>query len=786
VQKLNQTRTALIRWNNLHFGKIQVKIKANLASLDQIQMSPPNPQSCLTESLVKKELDDLLLKEETLWRSKSRESWLKCRDLNTRFYHSSTLIRRRSNAVNFLKTNEGAWLSNRAEIGGSFVSHFSNLYSSSKPPVAEDMLSLFSPTISEEDNIFLCSLPPEEEIVQSLSSLGSTKAPGPDGFTALFYKKYWAIVKLDVLNSISNFFQNKQLLFEQNHTHIALVPKLAGSHSVNHFRPISLCNITYKIITKILANRLKTILPKLISLLQSAFVPSRNIQDNTILAHELLHSFKNKKGKGGFMFLNMDMEKAFDKMEWIFILSIMEKLGFHPIWISWISLCISSVSFSIILNGSPFGKFSPERGLRQGDPLSPFLFILGTEVISRLLYREEALGNIRGLKISRHSPAIHHLLFADDLLIFGKATPKEAKSIQTCLEKYCLWSGQSINPGKSSIRFSKNTNPSTSALILDLLPFSPNPTKSIYLGLPILFGNSKRAAFQFIYDRVYSKMEGWRAKTLSQASRLMLIKSVAASIPSYAMSTFLLPKSICSQLDRSFKNFWWGFPTSKTRNLSLKSWNSLCIPKASGGLGFRRMKDVNLSLMAKLGWKLLTGADYLWVSQLSGKYLNSGSFLSPSSISATSWLWKGITKTKPLISLGVCKKIHRLSLLLAWSSSWIPTSPSFTPSPLPLSLAAHPDLKVSDLILPNDSWNLPLLTSLFTPTSVKEIMKTYINPNPTSSFIWTPSPSGLFTTRSAYKLLNNQRLSTASSPLDSSSWKSLWKLNLNARLILLL
>jgi hypothetical protein len=129
-------------------------------------------------------------------------------------------------------------------------------------------------------------------------------------------------------------------------------------------------------------------------------------------------------------------------------------------------------------------------------------------------------------------------------LIFGKATPKEANSIHSCLEKYCLWFGQSINFGKSSIRFSKNTNPSTIALILDIVPYSPNPAKSIYLGLPILFGNFKKAAFQNIIDRVNSKMDGWRAKSLSQAGRLLLIKFVAAAIPSYAMSTFLLPKSI--------------------------------------------------------------------------------------------------------------------------------------------------------------------------------------------------------------------------------------------------
>jgi hypothetical protein len=158
---------------------------------------------------------------------------------------------------------------------------------------------------------------------------------------------------------------------------------------VNHFRPISLCNISYKIISKILANRLKSTVHKIISPLQSTFVPKRSIQDNIIIAHELLHSFKLKRGKCGFMFLKMDMEKAFDKMEWNLILSIMQHLGFHVTWLQWIKSCISSPSFSILLNGSPFGLFSPSRGLRQRDPLSPFLFILGSELLSRLLFKEK-------------------------------------------------------------------------------------------------------------------------------------------------------------------------------------------------------------------------------------------------------------------------------------------------------------------------------------------------------------------------------------------------------------
>jgi hypothetical protein len=472
-------------------------------------------------------------------------------------------------------------------------------------------------------------------------------------------------------------------------------------------------------------------------------------------------------------------------------LAVLEKLGFSPVWISWIKACISTPTFSILLNGSPFGFISPGRGLRQGDPLSPFLFILGSEVLSRLLFKEERIGSIHGLKIARNCPAIHHLLFADDLLLFGKASVSVVASFNSCLVKYCRWSGQKINTSKSSIKFSKNIPSTKSEAIASILPYPSNLSTSLYLGLPILMGNSKIRAFQGIIDKVLGRIEGWKAKSLSQAGRLVLIKSVAAALPSYAMSSFLLPKSFCAELDRIFKNFWWGFSASKTRNLTLKAWDSICKPKELGGLGLRRMREVNLALISKLGWNLLNKSDLMWVSQLHCKYLSSTSFLSPLPHSSSSWLWKGILKSTHFLIKGACNRIHSLSSLPIWSSTWIPSTPSFIPSPSPWLTHPLPNLLVSDLffsdpILSIPAWNLPLLNYLFDENTIREVLKTNFSPNSQNFYIWTPAANGLFSTKSAHRLISSQRSNPPNSPLTASNWKLLWKLNLNDRLRLFL
>jgi hypothetical protein len=234
------------------------------------------------------------------------------------------------------------------------------------------------------------------------------------------------------------------------------------------------------------------------------------------------------------------------------------------------------------------------------------------------------------------------------------------------------------------------------------------------------------------------------------------------------------------------------FPSKKSKNLSLKAWDSICTPKALGGLGVRKMREVNLALITKLSWKLLNNSNSLWVSQLQGKYLNSNSFLSPHSLSSSSsWLWKGILKSHSFISKGAYFRIHSSSSLPIWSSLWIPTIASFFPSPSILLSHLFLNLLVSNLfnLDPSQSvsnWNIPLLQSLFDTTSIREILKINFTAQTETKLFWTHSSKGEFSTKSAHSLISSQRIVSTQIPLSPSQLKLFWKINLNDRLKLFL
>ena len=256
------------------------------------------------------EIQELLKREEILWHQKSRIKSLASFDLNTRFFYLSTMIRRRRNFIDFMKKENGEWISGWEEIGQCFQNFFNNLFSSSTLDIPYDLNNLIPRCITTEDNEMLLAMPSMEEIKTTVFSMDSHKAPRPDGMSPLFFKHYWHLIGGDIVDAILSFFQGDCMLREINHTFITLIPKHERAAMVNQFKPISLCNVLYKIISKLLTNRLRPLIHKMIFPWQAAFIQGRKIQDNSIIAHEIIQTMRKKKGKEKWMAIKLDMEKA--------------------------------------------------------------------------------------------------------------------------------------------------------------------------------------------------------------------------------------------------------------------------------------------------------------------------------------------------------------------------------------------------------------------------------------------------------------------------------------------
>jgi hypothetical protein len=243
-----------------------------------------------------------------------------------------------------------------------------------------------------------------------------------------------------------------------NRTNIALIPKVKNPTRVTEFRHISLCNVMYKVISKVLANRLKKILPLIISPVQSAFILGRLITDNVLVAYEMLHTIHTcMRGKKGFMAVKLDMSKTYDMVEWGFLKTVMSKLGFDQRWIDLIMMCVTTVQYVVVANGQPCGSIIPGRGLRQGDPISPYLFLLCAEALSSMLTKANEDGVLTRVPTSKRGPRISHPFFADDSLLFCRSTRSQWQFMTNVLRRYEEALGQHLNSDKTSIFFSKNS-----------------------------------------------------------------------------------------------------------------------------------------------------------------------------------------------------------------------------------------------------------------------------------------------------------------------------------------
>lgn len=395
MTNLKNNKVALKTWNRHHFGNVQSRI-ADLKKLIELLQSLPQTYHVMEqERLAHAELDEIWLREKLLWKAKARVKWLMEGDANTHFFHTTTITHRRYNHIHSIfNIDTHTRIYEPDMIGDIFVKYYTNLFSSAAYSFPFDFQHLIEPSIDATQNLDLLRPPSPDEVHHAVGSMNSHKSPGPDEMSPLFYKKFWGTIGEDVISAVQSFFQGGGLSRAVNHTFLTLIPKRAAANKVDQFRPIALCNVFYKVITKILALRFKGMLNDIIHPSQTAFIPSHSIMDNVIINHEAMVYLRSRRGKTGYMAVKVDMSKAYDMVEWDVLHSILSTHGFSDQFKNLIAQCISSTHFSALVNGSPCGFFQGSRGIRQGDPISPALFTLLADLLSRILSRSEAQGTL--------------------------------------------------------------------------------------------------------------------------------------------------------------------------------------------------------------------------------------------------------------------------------------------------------------------------------------------------------------------------------------------------------
>ncbi|CAN0870549.1 Putative ribonuclease H protein At1g65750 [Linum grandiflorum] len=767
--QLSLLASGLRRWNKDVFGIIE-KRKAGLEKrLEEAEIATSDDSTLIgAEMAIRRELEDTLRQEELLWLQKSRNEWNVDGDRNTKFFHLTTLRRRARNRITCLKDNSGLWVTNTEDLVQLAVSYFSEFYRDNQIGTTlpiEMVVTLLPCQAARLARPILI-----DEVWNAVREMGPLKAPGVDGFQPIFYQKCWEVVGVPLANFVANVFREPERIRAVNETLLVLIPKIARPSLITHFRPISLCNVSYKVVTKCIANRLKGLMSHLVHPSQTSFVPGRHITDNIIIMQEVVHSMHGRKGKIGQMVLKIDLAKAYDKISWKFVEETLNLAGIPNPMVSLIMECISTVSFRILWNGGATDSFVPGRGLRQGCPLSPYLFTLCIERLSQLIRLEEDSGSWKSIELARRATKLTHIFFADDLVLFGEASTAQARVVTEVLDKFCLASGQTVSKEKSCVYFSKNVSNDLADCICVELGIARTANLGRYLGMPVIHGRPVKGDYEFILDNIDRRLAGWKAKTLSLAGRVTLATSVLNAIPSFAMQTVALPDQICVAIDKKIRSFVWG-STQEQRKIHLISWDSICRPKDQGGLGLRSARELNKAYILKVAWGLMKRPEELWARVLISKYLKqSTNGLVERGTKRSTALWRGIKDSWELLSLGSRWSIRDGKETKFWTDSWLDSG---------IVLAAHArvsalisdDILVADICDDAGKWNVSFLNENLSANVVEQVL----GMTPPSAelgndkLVWGLEPNGMFSIKSAYILIKQLN------DVDTGKlWRKVW------------
>jgi hypothetical protein len=429
-----------------------------------------------------------------------------------------------------------------------------------------------------------------------------------------FFQKCWSVIGDDVMGFFEEVHTYCKFERSINASFIALIPKKQNATNIRDFRPISLIGSVYKLLSKVLANRFKGVLDKIISKSQNSFVGGRKILDSVLIANECLDSRLKSRLPG--IVCKLDIEKAYDHVHWGSLLYLLKRMGFGTKWCRWIETCISSIQFSVMVNGSLEGFFRYLRGIRQGDPLSPLLFLLVMEILSKMLRKVETEGLIQGFSAGGNANEglrISHLLFADDTILFCDADPNQLLYIRMVLSCFEAVTGLRVNMAKSVMVPVGEVGNIT--LLADCLDYRVGALPLTYLGMPLGAPYKTVSVWDPIIEKMKRRLAGWKKLYLSKT----LLKSTLSSLLTYFLSLFTIPVSVAHRIEKLQRNFLWGGMGDDFKHY-LVGWDKVCTPKEKGGLGVRRLIPFNKALLGKWFWRFGLEDNKLWRRVLVAKY----------------------------------------------------------------------------------------------------------------------------------------------------------------------
>uniref|UniRef100_A0A0A9B3W4 Reverse transcriptase domain-containing protein n=1 Tax=Arundo donax TaxID=35708 RepID=A0A0A9B3W4_ARUDO len=466
-----------------------------------------------------------------------------------------------------------------------------------------DMLQLQPQDLSDLDNPFM-----EVEVWQTIKDLPPDKAPGPDGFTGRFYRSCWHIIKGDLMMALTALYNGDQrMLGMLNSAYLTLIPKKPDAIRVGDYRPISLVHSFAKLITKILANPLAPKLNELVSTNQSAFIQRRCIQDNFFLVQQTARFLHHQKDPR--ILLKLDISKAFDSVQWPFLLEVLSHLGFGDRWRNILCGLLFTASTQVMVNGVPRVSISHQRGLRQGDPLSPMLFIIVMDCLNALISRASSEGLLQPL--ARRALPHRMSLYVDDVVLFVRPLASDLIMIKEILELFGDATGLRTNIQKCSFSPIQCTNAEIST-VKEEFHCEKQDFPLNYLGLPLSLRKLTMGQLQHILDKLADKLPGWKAALMHPAGRLILVRAVLTAISIHLLIALDVPKGLIKAIDKIRRAFLWKGKKEVNGGHCAVAWSKDCRPLELGGLGIHNLELLSWSLRMRWLWLQQTQPDKPW------------------------------------------------------------------------------------------------------------------------------------------------------------------------------